>query len=48
MAAKILAALRYPALGEELRQNGLVEVKKFDWVDSAKKCLGIYQSVMTA
>lgn len=48
MAAKILAALRYPALGEELRQNGFAEVKKFDWTDSARKCLNIYRSVMTA
>ncbi len=48
MAAKILAALRYPALGDELRQNGSVEVQKFDWVDSAKKCLSIYRQILTA
>ena len=47
MAAKILAALRYPALVEELRQNGLIEVKKFDWADSAQKCLGIYQTILS-
>jgi len=40
--------LRYPEVREELRQNGLAEVKKFNWVDSARKCLNIYQSVMTA
>ncbi len=47
MAAKILAALRYPALGDELRQNGSVEVQKFDWVDSARKCMDIYQQILT-
>lgn len=48
MAAKILAALRYGQLGEELRQNGLAEVKKFDWVDSARKCMDIYRRVLSA
>jgi len=48
IAAKILAALRYNELGAELRQNGLAEVKKFNWTDSARKCLNIYQRVITA
>lgn len=48
MAAKILAALRYNELGEELRRNGLAEVKKFDWIDSAKKCMNIYRQILTA
>jgi len=48
MAAKMLAALRYPEVREELRQNGLAEVKKFNWIDSARKCLNIYRQIITA
>lgn len=48
MAAKILAVTRYPELGRTLSENGAGEVKKFSWDDSARKCLDIYQRVMTA
>jgi len=48
MAAKILAAARYPELRQVLQDNGLSEVDKFSWVESAKKCLGIYQKVLAA
>jgi glycosyltransferase involved in cell wall biosynthesis len=46
MANKIIAVLKYPALHKTLRQNGSSEVKKFNWTDSAKRCIDVYKSVM--
>jgi len=48
MANKILAAARYPELRETLRDNGFTETAKFDWVESARKCLDIYRKIQTA
>jgi len=48
IAAKIVALLRYPALGKTMSQNGSYEINKFSWEDSARKCLNIYQEVMSA
>ncbi len=48
IAAKIVAAARYSELRQTLRDNGLAEVKKFNWIDSARKCFGVYQKVITS
>lgn len=48
MANKMLAAARYPELCQTLQDNGAAEVAKFSWVDSAKKCLNIYNRVLAA
>lgn len=46
IANKMIAVLRYPALHKTLRQNGSSEVKKFNWTDSAKGCIDVYNSIM--
>ncbi len=45
MANKILAVLRHPPLQRVLRDHGHIELQKFSWLDSAKKLMGIYQTV---
>jgi glycosyltransferase involved in cell wall biosynthesis len=47
MAAKIVAAARYPELHQTLQGNGFAEAQKFSWVESAKKCLAVYQRILT-
>lgn len=46
MANKILAVLEYSELKEALSYNGAEEVKKFNWEDSARKCVEIYTEVL--
>lgn len=46
MANKMYAALHYPALHEELRNNGVEEVKRLSWGKSASKLLNIYQRMI--
>ena len=46
MANKILAVLEYSELKEELKNHGHVEVKKFNWQDTAQKCVEVYQSLI--
>lgn len=46
MANKIVSALRYDALLEELRENSTREVRKFNIDEPAKKVLEIYKSVI--
>jgi len=48
MASKMIALLRYGALGDVLSQNGAQEVTKFDWDESARKCVKVYREVLTA
>ena len=48
MANKILAVLRHPALQTTLRQHGGFEVKRFSWQDSARQCLAVYDTAMSA
>ena len=48
IADKILAACRYSELRQTLQDNGLAEVKKFSWTDSAQKCLNVYRQVLTS
>ena len=45
MADKILAVLRHAPLQKTLRQHGGIELRKFSWVDSARKLNEVYQSV---
>lgn len=48
MANKILAVLQYQDLQAELRENGAREVNHFTWNQTAEKCLGFYNQVLTA
>ena len=48
MANKILAVLTHKELHETLKEHGQAEVKKMNWQDQAKKCIGIYQEVLRA
>ena len=47
MANKILAVLEYPQLHLSLKENGSQEVKNISWQDSARRCLEIYQDVLS-
>ena len=42
MANKIIAVLKHPPLASMLREHGNFEVKRLQWVDSARQCLQIY------
>ena len=46
MASKMIALLRYRELGSSLAQNGQKEVAKFDWNESAAKCVQVYREVL--
>jgi len=48
MASKIMAVISYPALRETLHNNGALEVAKFSWKESARKCLNVYNRLLTA
>ncbi len=45
-ANKILGVLNYKALKETLSENGLNEVKKFNWNIPAAKCIDVYSKVL--
>jgi glycosyltransferase involved in cell wall biosynthesis len=42
MAEKILLILNRPALAESPRRNGLAEVSRLRWADTAEKCVAVY------
>lgn len=46
MANKIVAVLKHPPLASTLRQHGSFEVKKLNWVDSAKACEAVYRQAI--
>ncbi len=46
MANKIVAVLRHPPLQTTLREHGSFEVRRLSWNDSARRCIGVYQSVL--
>lgn len=46
MANKIVAVLRHPPLHMTLREHGNFEVRRLNWNDSARRCIGVYQSVV--
>jgi glycogen(starch) synthase len=45
MANKMAAVLKYPALPKTLRQHAVAELEKFDWTESARKCMAVYNTV---
>lgn len=47
MADQILGIIRYKPLAKEMSENGLKEVKKFDWKVPASKCVDIYADVIS-
>ncbi len=47
IANKIIAVLKYNALHHCLKEHGLIEIKKFSWDDSAKKCIDVYKKALT-
>ena len=46
MAAKILAVLQYPTLGQTMSQNGQNEAQNITWDNSATTCLNIYNEIL--
>ena|SRR3989344_783284 len=46
MTNKIVSLLRHDPLYEELRDNSYMEVQKFNLIDSAKKCLNVYDNIL--
>lgn len=46
MANKIISILSYNGLAETIRDNGLQEVRKFDWRIPAMKCAQVYSNVI--
>lgn len=46
LANKIVSTLKYPHLHNTLKENGSVEVKKFNWDNSAKKCVDVYSDAI--
>ncbi len=45
MANKVVAVLKYPALNQTLKENGLKEVRKITWDNVADKCAEAYQKI---
>jgi glycosyltransferase involved in cell wall biosynthesis len=48
MANKIIAVLRHPPLASTLRTHGSFEVKRFNWSDAARACIGVYDQAKSA
>jgi glycosyltransferase involved in cell wall biosynthesis len=48
LAAKIVAALRYPALSRELRRNGRTEARRLTWDSVAHSVCQLYREVLHA
>ncbi len=48
IANKIISVLQYPELHKALVDNGVSEVKRMKWEDSAQKCVEIYGEVTGA
>jgi glycogen(starch) synthase len=46
MTNKIVSVLKHSSLHHCLKENGVQEVKKFDWDIPAKKCLSVYNKVL--
>jgi glycosyltransferase involved in cell wall biosynthesis len=42
MANKIVAVLRYPPLGQTLREHGRFELRGLNWDGAAEKCVKVY------
>jgi glycosyltransferase involved in cell wall biosynthesis len=48
IANKIIAVLRHPSLGDTLRTNADLELRKLTWDGAAQKCLDIYRSAIAS
>lgn len=48
MANKIISVLRHKELFETLQENSYNELPKFSWVNAARKCVAVYQRVMSS
>jgi glycosyltransferase involved in cell wall biosynthesis len=48
IANKIVAVLKYPPLQMTLRNHGNYEVRRLSWIDSAAKCMKIYEDTRMA
>jgi glycogen synthase len=46
LAGKILAVLHYRALENCLKEHGALEVKKFSWDETARKCINVYTKTL--
>lgn len=46
LANKILGVLKYRELHDTLSQHASIEIKKFSWNDSARKCVDVYNSLL--
>ena len=46
MADKILSVITHDVLHESLRENGSLEVKKFNWDIPASKCVDVYSKLL--
>lgn len=47
IANKIVAVLKYPPLQMTLKEHGNFEVRKLKWEEAARKCIRIYQDVLS-
>ena len=45
MANKIVAVLKYPPLGETMKQHGAFELQRLTWAGAAMKCEEVYNEV---
>jgi glycogen(starch) synthase len=48
MANKIIAVLRHPPLATTLREHGSFEVRRLNWTDAARACVGVYEDARHA
>lgn len=48
IANKILAVLKHPSLGDTLRTNADLELRKLTWDGAAQKCMDIYKSAIAS
>ncbi|MEX0876571.1 MAG: glycosyltransferase [Phycisphaerales bacterium] len=48
MANKIVAVLRYPPLGQTLREHGRFELRGLNWDGAAEKCVKVYGRAIAA
>lgn len=48
IANKIIAVLRHPSLGDTLRSNADLELRKLTWDGAAQKCMDIYKSAIAS
>ena len=46
MVNQMVNVLKYQELSDELKQNGLVDIQKLSWDNSARKCVAIYNQVL--